>query len=420
VNLHSIIKLVIIAFALDALIIGALEGLDRSKTSSPFLEYTIKGIEGVASADLSPDGRQVAIRWGMPAGETANHIPKGQPAILFWDSDRREIAATRAYGEPRTSVFDPNRPIVLWESFVRYSPDGHFLLAFEDRNHLDLLRLRGTDIEPLQRIDLDLSPERPTLAPVDLVSSPDNRHVAVLLSWEAFHEGLVRVYGLGSGKVSWERAFDRVEMAHAAWSPDGRRLAVTLLTGRQNSAYPPRDIPNLLILDADSGYTLLSVNTGDQAGPVCFAPNNQVLTAPVHLEPRGHGPLDTEKVKVWDGSTGALIRQIGDRKRDIHNQLALSVNGSELVAYVGKEKSGVSLRALEYVAELVDQRFEVFDYKTGRATILSPDLRTAHSGCNQDTPSIRLSSKGDRILLYWPNRGCSAKVLELVATSSLL
>ena len=278
------------------------------------------------------------------------------------------------------------------EPFLRYRPDGRLLLSYDGAGLAHIFQ------------------------PVDMEWSPDSSRVAVIFSSGIFHGGVVRVYDVATGKLQWERSFDFVEAGGEAWSPDGRRLALTLLTGQPNTAYPPRDLANLLVLDSESGQTLLAIRTGDLAGPVCFAPDNAVLTAPVHFLPQGHDRWNHEVVKVWDATTGKLIRRIASPGRDIHDRLELSRDGKVLLGYVGREHSGFVLRYLEFTYEVLDRKFQLFDYKTGDVIATSPDLT---KGCQAgyDAPSFRMGPHGDRVLVYWPSSGCPPSVFEVSQTA---
>jgi hypothetical protein len=288
-----------------------------------------------------------------------------------------------------------------------------------------VLRVEGSGLRPLRSIDLELSPERPNFAPVDVVWCPDSRRAAVLFSYSIFHEGVVRVYDLFEARICWQRSFDLVQMGQAAWSPDGQRIAVTLLTGEPQTAYPARDVPNLLVLSAASGQTLMAVRTYDLAGPVCFAAQDEVVTAPLHFLFKSYEPGQAEKAKVWDATTGKLRREIESRGRDIHasmefpsftsfgDHLELSRGGKILLAYVGKEKSGFRWRAMEVMLEVADRRFEIFDYASGKPIAISPELTKSGSGCLNHLPSFRLSPNGGRVLVYWPHSQCPPSVFEV-------
>jgi hypothetical protein len=277
---------------------------------------------------------------------------------------------------------------------------------------VDIFSLGSANPGEVRTIDLGLSEDRPNFQPVDAEWSPDGKRMAVIFSFQIFHQGVVRVYDVATGKAEWERSIDFVEMGGEAWSPDGGRLAVTLLTGKPNTAYRPRDTTNLLVLDANSGRVLLGIQTGDQAGPVCFAPDNAVLTAPAHFEPYGRDRWHHEKVSVWNAGTGKLVRTIASPGRDVHDELVLSRDGRVLLAYVGKERSGFSFRAMENTNDVLDRKFQLIDYKTGEILATSPDL-SERCSMGWSPPYFQMDGVGRRVLVYRPESPCPPSVFEM-------
>ena len=372
-------------------------------------------------ADASPAARRVAVS-GTYAGKdrlsvSVYEYPEAQAQtplpILTMSAQRGGIRWPRPY------------PTV--EAFLRYSPDARMLLAYDDVGQVHIFELESTPPREVRTIDLGLSKERPSLQPVDMEWSPRGGRIAVISSFKIFHEGIVRVYEVATGRLKWERHCDLVEMGGEAWSPDGRMLAVTLISGDpHNPAYPPWASGNLVILDGESGTVLLQIDTGDLAGPVCMGPENTVVTAPLHLQPRGHDRWHREVAKVWDARTGSLVRRIVSPGRDIHDRLELSADGRVLLGYVGKEKSGFVWHYLEDANRVMDRVFQLFDYKTGRVIATSPNL-APEGFCGQGVwqldprvPAFRLGPQGRRVLVYWSNSGCAPSVFEVEGADPLL
>jgi hypothetical protein len=190
-----------------------------------------------------------------------------------------------------------------------------------------------------------------------------------------------------------------------AWSPDGLKLALTLPSTRGDKWFskscPQRNSDNLLVLDSGSGRVLVSINTGDVPGPVCFGPHEEVFTASFHFYNRGS---NGEKVKVWNARAGALERTIGLPGRDVYDVLALSRDGRTLAGYVGKVKL-VFWRAMvmEDMLETVDERFAIWDAATGRLLALSQDLISL-SGTWRGQASrlhLHLTADGRSVLANW-------------------
>jgi hypothetical protein len=302
-------------------------------------------------------------------------------------------------------------------------------MVYDVVGRVHIFALESTPPREVRTIDLGLSEERPSLQPVDMEWSPHGGRIAVIFSFKIFHEGIVRVYEVATGRLKWERHCDFVEVGGESWSPDGRMLAVTLVSGDpHNPAYPRWASTNLVILDGESGAVLLQIDTGDLAGPVCMGPENTVVTAPVHLQPRGQDRWHHEVAKVWDARTGSLVRRIVSPGRDIHDRLELSADGRVLLGYVAKEKSGFVWHYLEDANRAMDRVFQLFDYKTGRVIATSPNL--AREGfCGQSAevwqldprvPAFRLGPDGRRVLVYWPYSGCAPSVFEVEGVDPLL
>lgn len=367
-------------------------------------EYRVQWDRDLSSeADICPTAAEIATSRPTPVLGTGVYLNcifdyhhMGAPIITVGTR-----AGTIHWALPRLPV----------EGFIRYSPDARLLLDYDGAGLVHLFELASNQPQELRTIDLGLTEDRPNFQPVDMEWSPDSGRIAVILSFKIFHGGFVRVYDVSIAKLQWERSIDFVEMGGEAWSPDGRRLAITLLSGAPNTAYPERSLTNLLVLDADSGEKIQAIATGDRAGPVCFAPGNAVLTAPLYSEPHSRGLRRPEAVSEWDATTGKLIRRIASPGRDIHDDLALSRDGAVLLGYVGKEKSGFVLRDVEVENRVLDRRFQLFDYKSGKVIATSPDLE--RGGCAYHMPAFRLSPRGDRVLVYWPNSGCAPSVFEV-------
>jgi WD40 repeat protein len=278
--------------------------------------------------------------------------------------------------------------LVISEGSARQRSGGGIseLSAVDARLHV----LAADDMRELRSIDLGLSSDPRVYGPADIQVSPAGDRLAVALSpidlvigfgggasCKAFEGSEVRVYDLGTGRALWQVPFENARIGGLEWSPDGLSLALTLQSGQGGDRWARTSClertvdKNLLILETGSGRVLSGINTGDLAGPVCFGPNNEVFTAPFHFIYRNS---KDQKVKVWNAQTGQLERTIGYPGRDVHNLLALSRDGRVLVGYVGKERLGFSWHALEEMEENLDQKFAIWDARSGALIGTSPSL----------------------------------------------
>jgi len=412
------------------------------------------------AAALAPDGRRVAVLAILPpASLGAGPYPL---ALQLWDADELKLLATREISIPPRKSSSADRDIAPLGCFVRYAQNGTYLVvseggarersdsenSFVSESDARVHILAAADLREIRSIDLELSPDPTVYEPVDIQVSGDR--IAVALSpidlmmslgagatCKAFQGSEARVYDLGSGRMLWKAPFETARIGGMGWASDGSRLALTLQsaqeadTSTQGAFCPePRIGNNLLILDAASGGALRGISTGDIAGPVAVGSLNEVFTAPFHFF---YGNTSGEKVKVWSLQTGALERTIAYPGRDVHDFLALSRDGSVLVGYIGKEKSGYSWHAMADQAQNVDERFAIWDARAGKLLHTSPNLvplthpgkhatpkeegnwlpppfrqlsdLVMHMQGNPEKPQLQLAADGSRVLVYWRWRG---------------
>lgn len=156
-------------------------------------------VDSIYSTRLSPDGRQVAV-----GGES----PDGDSGVVLVDLT---TGATRGF-DTRAGYVD----VLAW------SPDGH-LVAYADRDTgVELLdtrtgQSRHLDVEVPALTDGGPYPEH-----ADVVAfSPDGERIAVDVG------DAVRLVPLGGGaSTEVPKEYDQVLAGPAAWSPDGRLIAL--------------------------------------------------------------------------------------------------------------------------------------------------------------------------------------------------
>src|SRR5207245_7131204 len=108
-------------------------------------------------------------------------------------------------------------------------------------------------------VGLEVSPQgdRVALLVTGMMREPTSISGRQLYQLSDFHGAEVRIYNLDSGQLMWTSTFDGVRAGGVAWSPDGLRLAVTLLSGNRVSVPIRWDMDNLLVIDSSSGTKLL-------------------------------------------------------------------------------------------------------------------------------------------------------------------
>jgi WD40 repeat protein len=365
---------------------------------------------------LSPDGTRMALLlWqkDIPSGPASS----GTLQIEVWDTATLKPLATRTLGNQlpawangRTVSYLRQLPFGL---FVTYGTGGTVIVPTTQK--VGFYILRGDTLDTLHLITL--GPDTPYYGPDLAEISPDGKRVAVSMAhfedpahgYLNFLQGCeVRVYNVETGGLLWGTSFDDVGVKDVAWSPDGERLAVALLTG-DPSFVRPRKIQNVRVLDSLSGREVLAFEAGPGGNSLCLGGHGEILTLPIF--PVRHGPLKHEKGKVWDGQTGRLLREIGYPGLDVQGELETSTDGRVLLGYVMKGDIGFSWRAMEDDVRGWKGRLAVWDARDGNLLGSTPDIYI-HARVHASDGSIimrltdcartALSADGSRALLYWP------------------
>jgi len=454
--------------------------LAKSKARGSWKPRAIPAYTGLDSgvplaAALSPDGRRVAVLAIVPpSSQGAGPYPL---TLQIWDADQltlltsREVAVPR---QPQGESSSADRELAPLGCVVRYAGNGGALVVSEggaqvgpeagtsslSRSQARLHVLAADDLRELRSVDLELAPDPRTLGITDIQVSPGGDRIAVALSpidfsvgfgngapCQAFQGGEARAYDSASGRELWKAPFENGRIGGLGWAPDRSSLALTLQTGPGEDPVaqafcPERKVDhNVLILDSASGQVLSGLDTRDVAGPVCLGPRHEVFTAPYHFF---YAQTSGEKAKVWNAQTGAVVRTIACSGRDVHDALVLSGDGKVLVGYVGKEKFGYSWRTMQDLPENVDEKFAVWDARSGDLLHISPSfVPLTHSAGGQSgskldlgwlppalrklsdrltrvqeapgKPQLQVSADGSKILVSWPWHG-SPLIFEVPPT----
>jgi WD40 repeat protein len=449
---------------------AGLAGLAHPKARGSLKPRAIPAYTGLdtgvpLAAALSPDGRRVAVLAIVPpASLGAGPYPL---TLQIWDADQLTLLKGREIAVPRQPQIDsstPEREIAPLGCVVRYAGNGASLVVAEgsvragpedgisslSASQARLHILAADDLRELQSFDLDLASDPRTLGIMDMQVSPSGDRIAVALSpidfsigfgngasCQAFQGSEARVYDLGTGRELWKAPFENARIGGLGWAPDGSSLAVTLQTGPGEDPVaqafcPERKVDhNLLILDSASGRVLSGLSTGDVAGPICLGPRHEVFTAPYHFF---YTKIADEKAKVWNSQTGAVERTIACPGRDVHDVLALSRDASLLVGYVGKERFDFSWRTMQDLPENLDERFAVWDARSGNLLHVSPSFvpltrpagkrpaqkpdlgwlppalrklsdRIMRVQSAPGKPQVQVAADGSKVLVSWPWRG---------------
>ncbi len=344
-------------------------------------------VRGQWGADLSPDGRTVAVCILRRASVGADQV--------FVDAEVWDVRAKKMLAK-RTLSHRVNFTVTTAEwGQVRYTSDGQVLLIYDG----ELLHVvKAGNLDEIARIDLGL-PSLPREAEVVGLVVPRNfnRWAAVLVSRGLGKGGSARVYDLQTGHLVriWEIEKGYPEYgARMAWSPDGKRLAISLLPFLPGQRKLTKDDKNLEVVDVASGKILEQLNTGYLAGPVAYAGDSKLLTATAEMA--WMLPAGSHSIKVWDLATGRMLRQIQAPPMGVRGSLEVSADGHRVLGYIGAEESAGPVGDPESSFDIFEQRFRIWALPSGRVLATSPALPKASKRAQ-----LRTSAKGNAVLVYW-------------------
>jgi len=344
---------------------------------------------GLFGADISPDGRFVAV------DATKGTLKGGgldlAEEVQIWDLRGTKMVARKILATEWLA--DPNA-YGRGERFVRYSLKDNKLVICRN-GHLQIF-----DSETLELIrDVDLGMEHWPKFPANSVANSyvadveidENAHrAAILLAWGPYGGGELRAYDLTSGEQLRQWPFEKVGFpgrGPISIDPAGRRIAIAVLPFSPGERRLRADEHNIFLLEIDSGKVISSINTGYISGAICFAPNDTVLSVSLNPEVKRFA---RDTLKVWNAETGKLIRELPSEPEGVHDSLHLSADGLIALGYVGLEKRVGDSNVTLY------QRFRLWDLSTGNVIATSPDLLPMEEG----GPRLRLSAAGNLVLVY--------------------
>jgi len=360
----------------------------RARAETPMRAYSLS-VANQWGADLAPDGSAAAVAKLRRIVSEETGKQEVFVEIEVWDFRAQKLLAQRTLTHRPASA-----SLTAEWGQVRYSGDGKILLVYDGEI---LSVLRAATLEEITRIDLGLPSWPRDSQVVDLVTPREViRELAVLLSWGGGRGGALRIYDLQTGALrrQWEFDHGYPELgAHAAWRPDGRRVAVSLLPvvpGEQ----VPREEFNVQVMDAGSEKVLAKFNAGYAAGPLCFGAGDTLITATA--SPAWALVFGTHKIKIWNATTGRLLREIDSPPSGVRSSLAISADGKTLLGYTGTEHANTRPNVTD-PTEITEQRFREWDLASGRVLATSPRILPL----GNKRPELRMSARGDLVLAFW-------------------
>jgi WD40 repeat protein len=366
------------------------------------MPYHSLSVVGNWGADLSPDGRTVAVatlrRYPPPGASLAEEFV----SIETWD-----FRANRRLAQRLLAHRPIYTPLTVEWGQVRYTGDGKTLLVYDG----ELLNvLEASTLEEITRIDLGL-PALPRIDSVTDLAAPQGITglAAMWFSRGRGHGGSVRVYDLRKGNLLRRWNYDRGYPefgSHVAWSPNGKQLAVTLLPVTPGETFSPRE-STLQILDVASGHELRDIPTGYLPGGLSYAGANRVVTTTVEMPWKA--PFRVQTMRFWDVNTGKMTGDIEMAPDGIRGSLDVSANARRIVGYIGREYGEVTLTDPDGTIPISEQRFRVWETQNGRVLATSPRIMPNIP----KRPHLRLDARGELVLVFWSFHNSPILVYEL-------
>lgn len=374
-----------------------------------FRVYTLNTDGGDGSVAFSPDDRFVAVLASKYSVNTQKTQADVTVKLQLWDFRKGALASEKILSHQLLPTVAGSAPDT-GNYLDTYARSGSTIIVCFN-GHLMVLDSRT--LEETQDIDLYMTdwPKFPQNGSArsyvrNVTVDKNADRAAVLLLWGPGSGGELRVYDLKSGALlrKWDYSslrqndHDSPSFGGADISPDGRRVAVSLLRdGEMYTWFPSRD-RNVFVLDVDSGGIVTAFFAGYPAGEICFAP-----TAPLTLLTVSGANFPAlrsrhETIRVWDPTTGKLLRELACPPEGVHYQVQLSSDGKVVLGYTGLEKSEfhwwLGEEEIEWTAY---DKFGLWNLRTGQLIASGPEVPGSFSSPRLE---YQLSPKGDVVLLY--------------------
>ncbi len=389
---------------------GNTAGMTEQQAS--FQIYTLDTGSGTVAADVSPDGRFVAID-----AVKGSVVPMGIEEVeemQIWSFRDRKLVANKKLAQ-QTYAKTSDIPTDYDRGFVRYTSSGSELVVYWKGRFAPkgrLLVFDSTTLDELQNIDLGMS-SWPRLPPsvsnfhslvIDVQVDERGGRAAILLEWGVYGGGELRVYELTSGALLRKWDFQGVGFGRMSIDPQGQRIAIPVLPFVVGARRLRANERNLRILDVDSGKTVSEINTGYIAAADAFIGQDRVASVSANPDVKH---FDKDTIKIWDVETGRLIRQISSEPGGVHDTLLVSDGGRVALGYVGLDKHVGPWWMIERNNVTVYRRFRLWNLGTDEVLATSPDLPSLVGS------AFALSARGDVVLVYPVARGGALHFYEV-------
>jgi WD40 repeat protein len=269
--------------------------------------------------------------------------------------------------------------------FPVFTSDGKRLLVLDAFARIHILLVPS--LESVRTFQLKVPPKS-SVSSIRL--SPDNQLIAVL-TVEAPSGGQLAVYDLSTGEEGYTWNFTDAYLESIRWFPDGRRLVVATVTtsGKANSRDTGKYGAELQVCDLTS-QEVTPIHIGYPVGDLAFADNTHVFVA-------GSYPDEKVSLRLIDMQTGRIVREYPKSDSGVRYYVSSSPESDRVLAYIGKEKMKFDWIGLESTTKVIDQRFRIWNFKSGDVIATSPALKPLRPLAL----TIELSKSGKYVLFAW-------------------
>jgi hypothetical protein len=378
------------------------------------------------SVAISADGTEVAMMYQTSTS----------PRIT---TDAIEVRDARSGREVKTFSL----PTVNWAKTkhqfylsrpLSYCDGGKYLLAFTGPDNLEVFDAHSFQLHASIVLS-DLHPRvkgQPTSKSFGEMQLSTNvgadcsvsNGAAALVFWGDLQPFSIKLFDLDTGLEtadlagSYERtgrvsSFRRYQGDGIAISPDGSKIA--LLTWQWGG-------------DEGSGVDVLDVRTGAQfkrlflGDPstirhrLTFAGNDALIigqrSCPVNDVCDYENLPSGRTLRVWNFGTDGSVKTLSLPGKEIYNSFGAPADGSVVFGYTGDESYCKTCNDGHGELRITEARFAVWDRRSGKVILRSPELRIEHHTCGflvfgcdsyDQSPELQMSANGEAILAFWPS-----------------
>lgn len=353
----------------------------------------------VSTAAISPDGLLVAASIGRSIQHSDGSWDSSESVEVFDPSASRVIAKIEI-------------PVSHWKDsplsvngFIGYCDSGHYLVVYDMFSKMYVLDARSYRVQ--RTIDLENLPSTGAVGIRRIACSSQGSILGVNDAGGNYGWGHLMVYDLASGRQLSELRQDSLsgeEFGAISLAPSGSQIAVLL----ENPRWKKIRGPDIEIRNTRDLRQANDISTDDMPSDVAFVGDAEIVTA--HGDRAGDPRPSKNFLRLWDARTGNELRRFSDPQLIAEGPINASSNGRTLIAEIVKYHVCHLCDGLEGRVDVKEQRFAVWDTRTGRQLFRSdpfgPIIEPLGALCI-------LSQDGKVALIYWPHSETTPKVVTI-------